>query len=447
MIIMKFGGTSVSTSERLQTICDIVQKEKEKNPVIVVSAIRGVTDALLACLTASEKEREEYIKTIRHMHVTLFPKEWDDDMRSEVSAYIDTELAKLSVMLLIEERTPALSDHVVSFGEKLSSYLIAHILKSQNLPAQQIVATECIVTDNEFGAAEFKTTETKKATEKTLMPLIKKGIVPVVTGFIGRNLSGEITTLGRGGSDYSAAILGYALGAKEIQIWTDVDGIYTSDPRFIKDAHVLKNVSYREASELAAFGAKVLHPRTIRPAVKHGIAVRVCNTLHPDAPGTLIDAKGVSAKHVAAIAFKKQITVVDIYSTDMLFSKGFLAKVFTIFANHSISINIVSVSEVSISVSFDNDEHLADAIAELESFSEVTKTKAYGMVSIIGEEVVLVKDIMKEIFSLLAKMEIPIKMISLGATDINASIVVPTERVLEVAQTLHTELITKGKHK
>lgn len=441
MIIAKFGGTSVSTKERIETICEIVRNEK-RQPIVVVSAIRGVTDLLLSLTTASMSEQEQLLHKIEQIHIYLIGSSWKN-APLELSEYIKNCMGEIRKLLRHKRREASLQDAIVSYGEIMSAFIISNALSTSGIPAKPVIATELIVTDDSFGSAEFLPKQTSQKAKKVLLPLIKKGVVPVVTGFIGSTILGKVTTLGRGGSDYSAAILGFALHADEIQIWTDVDGIFTSDPRFVEGAKVLSNVSYREASELAAFGAKVLHPRTIRPAISAAIPVRVLNTLNPTANGTLIKEKSLKDNHVAAIAAKKKITLVNLYSTDMLLSRGFLARVFSIFAKHNISVDLVSVSEVSVSVSLDNDENLEKALLELQEFTQVTASHNFGMVSLIGEGIVGIQNIMKNIFSVLDQYTIMVKMISLGATDINISLVLASSQVDEAVAVLHKAMILK----
>lgn len=440
MIIAKFGGTSVSTSDRINTICNIVRDEKKRKPVVVVSAIRGVTDSLLLLVSSSSSKQKKILYEIEMMHIDLIKSHWND-VPLELTGYIRNCMDEIRSLLKTRRNSPSLQDVIVSYGEIMSSFIIAKALSDFQISAQQVIATKLIITDDSFASAEFLPKQTSRETKKIIIPLIEKGVVPVVTGFIGRTSDGKTTTLGRGGSDYTAAILGFSLDADEIQIWTDVDGIFTSDPRFIKDAKVLSNVSYREASELAAFGAKVLHPRTIRPAVSAGIPVRVLNTLHPKAKGTLITKDSSMKSRVAGIASKRKITLVNLYSTDMLLSRGFLARVFLIFAKYNISVDLVSVSEVSVSVSLDNDENLKNALTELKDFTQVTTSHNFGMVSLIGEEIVSIQNVMKTIFSVLDTCAIGVKMISLGATDINISLVLASSQVDEAVAVLHKKMI------
>lgn len=442
IIILKFGGTSVSTAERLQTIVEIVRRQRKYQLLVVVSAIRGVTDLLLTAVKVSDNRQQIIVDEIRRIHVHLAESILQKIYLKTFIVYLDEQLTKLQSILKKRRPSNQTTDMVISFGEILSSFLISEVLKQYGLPSQQVIATQIIVTDNIFGRAEFLPGVTKQRSKEIIFPLIKNNKIPVITGFIAETKNHEITTLGRGGSDYTAAILGYALSADEIQIWTDVDGIYSADPRVIIDAKLLTHVSYREASELAAFGAKVLHPRTIRPAITAHIPVRVLNTLHPESAGTLI-RDSEKAHRVVGIASKPSVTLVNIFATDMLLSKGFLSRVFTIFAQHNISVDLVSVSEVSVSITLDNDENLREAIKELSTFCTVTIKRDVGVISLIGDGILTIPHILQTIFSHLDKASIPVQMISLGATDINISLVLPKEYISQALLLLHTVLIAK----
>lgn len=442
MIILKFGGTSVSSRRSLKTIVSVVGKAQSKNPVVVVSAISGVTDLLLL-LSKKNVNKKLILKQIEDLHLNLIT-DYFSEVPNELEKYILGCLEKVDKLLQRKIDTASFSDEIISYGEIMSSKIITYILNQSNISSEQIIATSLIVTNDQFGSAEFLPSITQEKTRKKLLPLIRTGVTPVVTGFIGTTREGKITTLGRGGSDYTAAIIGFCLKAREIQIWTDVDGIFTSDPKLIKNAKLLSHVSFKEASELAAFGAKVLHPRTIRPAISSGIAVRVLNTFNSKAKGTVIKNNNKVKSHIVAIASKRKITLVTIYSTDMLLNKGFLAKVFSIFSKYNISIDLVSVSEVSISASLDNDDNLKAAIGELKEFATITTTSALGMVSLIGENIINVKNILKQIFSVLDNANVNVKMISLGASDINISLVLPSVNVEESVRLLHNKLIKRG---
>ncbi len=445
MIVAKFGGTSVSTAERLNTIYHIIRRQRAKRPVVVVSAIRGVTDLLLTSVQVSAGRRERIVKELEQIHLALMRDLWEDQIPPHCLQYLSSILTELRGHYSDKGANSSYSDIIVSYGETLSSFIISAFFVSKGLRSKQVLSKNLIVTDENYGNAEFLPRETADKTRRVLIPMIERGIVPVVTGFIGSTKKGNITTLGRGGSDYSAAILGHALRAKEIQIWTDVDGIYSSDPRHVKDVKVIPSISYKEASELAAFGAKVLHPRTIRPAVSLNIPVKILNTLNPEAPGTVIIKNAVRAHHLVAITARKAITLVNLYSTDMLFSKGFIARIFTVFAKYNISVDLVSVSEVSVSVSFDNDENVDSALRELKKFTAVTVAQNYGTVTLIGHGISGMRKILRNIFTMLEMYNIEVKMISQGASDINISLVVPSSKVSTACEILHQTLIVNNK--
>jgi aspartate kinase len=374
------------------------------------------------------------------MHRTLIEQyEFDREM-PDILVYLASSMGELAALLSADNISNAVKDTVLSYGERLSAVIISAALRQSGVNSQAIMATDVIVTTDAFGAADFIPDATKGKTEKVLLPLLKKSIVPVVTGFTGATQDGRTTTLGRGGSDYSAAILGYSLQADEIQICTDVNGIYSADPRAVKNAERLPMVTFREASELATFGAKVLHPRTIRPAVSAGIPVRVLSTLVPESEGTRITRGRDVPPRVVAVASKPHVTLVNLYATEMLLSKGFLKRIFAVFEKYAISVDLVSVSEVSVSVTLDNDDHLQEAVSELAAFTTVT-TKHMGMISLVGEGIVRVPHIMRNLFSLLDAAAISPEMISLGASDINISFVVETEHVDETVWLLHQKII------
>lgn len=444
LIVAKFGGTSVVSANRINTICDIVKSQINKKVIVVVSAVSRVTDLLLSSANSSKKVAQKNLKEIEKIHLeiiqNLFVKK---ELQAEAIRYIKDSLTKIGNLLEKEKRDKEGLDKLVSFGEIMSSFVVALALKEAGVGSKQIIATDVIVTNNEFTNSEFLPKETKQKTVRVLKPLLQKGIVPVVTGFIGATKNGKTTTLGRGGSDYTASILGFCLSASEIQIWTDVDGIYTADPRFVKKAKLLSTVSYREASEMAWFGARVLHPRTMRPAIKGNIPLRVLNTFNPKAPGTLIIDKPDFSHPITAISCKKKITMVNIYSTEMLLSKGFFARIFAIFAKHDISVDLVGASEVSVSITLDNDENLSSAVKELSIFTQVNFTKDLGIVSIIGEGIITSSHAIKDIFSLLHNEKILVRMVSLGAADINLSLVVGLEHVDQAVRVLHDRLLLK----
>ncbi|MBI2338023.1 aspartate kinase [Candidatus Daviesbacteria bacterium] len=442
MIIAKFGGTSVSSKESVLTLCNIVGSELERQPVVVVSALSGVTDLLLSLPGLPKSKIGKTIRKIRNLHYNLIKNLWSDKtLQKEIMQFIDNQLDAVAKLISTGNPGGEFLDRLASFGEIMSSFIIARALEKRGIKAAQVIATDLIITNNNFGSAEFLLQPTRKKTKMVLTPLIKQGIVPVVTGFIGSTKTGQVTTLGRGGSDYTASIIGFCLRALEIQIWTDVDGVFTADPRIVEGAKSLQTVSFKEASELAAFGARVLHPRTVRPAIKSGIAVKVLNTFNPQNGGTLIEERSTTQGKIKAVSFKKKIFLVNIYATEMLYQKGFLAKIFRVFVRYDILVDLVSVSEVSVSVSVDERKNLENAIKDLSEFSNVSLIEDMGMVSLIGEEITSSTKTIRKVFEILDKEKILARMISLSAASINISIVMESDKVEQAVRILHNHFL------
>lgn len=438
----------MATAPKILTIAGIVEKELKNHPLVVVSALSGITDKLLSLIEIPESELAGVLREIEEAHLDLAGKLFRSKEEAQrVIEYVQEKIGELRQLLEGRRKSQVFSDKIVSFGEILSSYLIAHGLKDQGINAKQAIATDFIVTTSNFGSADFIPNLTEKKVKDILKPLIAKGVVPVVTGFIGSTLDNKVATLGRGGSDYTASILGYCLGAEEVQIWTDVDGVYDSDPKVVADARLIAEISYKEASEMATFGAKVLHPRTIRPAIQKSIPVRVLNSSKPDNPGTLITRSTSTQKGLKAIAFKRKTALINIYSTDMLFQKGYLAKVFEIFSRESISVDLVSVSEVSISVTLDEHPKIARVISELKKFAQVTHTAKVGVISLVGEDIVSSSHVLMEVSNLFHQLKIPIRMISLGASEVNISFVLDEEDVEQAVRLIHEQILLKSQNK
>lgn len=340
MLILKFGGSSVSTKKSIQTIGKLVIENKVKNPVVVVSAIKSVTDLLLL-LKSSRATRSAKLRKISNIHVKLIKQLWSDkkDQNTHID-YIAKLINEISLLLKSSVYTPELQDRIVSYGEIMSSYIIAQALVLHGITTKQIIASSIVVTNDNFGAAEFYPDLTKRKVILKLQPLIECAVVPIITGFIGATRSGRTTTLGRGGSDYSAAIIGYCLEASEIQIWTDVSGIYSADPKIVKNAKVLKSISCELAGALADSGAKVLHPKTIKTAVRNKIPIRILNTFSPNSDGTSIvdNNQCVTENIICAVTYKhvnqNQISVSLIGLN--LNSKLLLKEVTSFFSNYNI---------------------------------------------------------------------------------------------------------------
>jgi aspartate kinase len=336
---------------------------------------------------------------------------------------------------LIRERTPHTADYLVSFGERLSARVVAAHLRRLGIEAAAIDAFDAgLVTDSRFGCAR----PLAAVDERIHARLGNLREVPVVTGFIAKDEAGNITTLGRGGSDYSASIFGAALGAEEIQIWTDVDGVMTADPRLVKSARYLEKLSFAEASELAFYGAKVIHPATMVPAMRKQIPIRVLNTFRPEFPGTTIVARlGPGERGVKSITSKDRISVVNIVAAQMLHQYGFIERIAAAFARHEIVIDMIATSEVSVAMTTQTGAKLEPVVAELAAFSEVILQQERAVISVVGEEIRERVGFAASVFGVLARHGVNVEMISFGATRNNLSFVVEQDRVPEVVAALH----------
>ncbi len=441
MIVMKFGGTSIGSAESIRNAVGVVKASLGRNPFVVVSAVSGVTDMLIA---AAQKALD------RESSVRAIVKEVEEKHRPIIEALgldagmVSEELAELEHVLfgisLIRELTTRTTDYVVSFGERMASKIVAAYARKAGINARAFNAYGLgMVTNGSFGDAEIlpETYETIAAAVK----VIPAGVIPIVTGFIGKTADGEITTLGRGGSDYTAAIYGAALGAEEIQIWTDVDGVMTADPKIIPDARTVDVVSFEEASELAYFGAKVLHPKTIVPAMNKGIPVRVLNTFNPSGRGTLI-LKAVSKgdrSDVTAITCKKDIYVININSARMLLAFGFLHNVFKLFDEFRVPVDLIATSEVNVSVTVERKFGISELVERLKEFADVAVLSDRASISVVGSGIRSTPGIGGRIFSTLGKRGINVEMTSQSYSDVNESIVIREERLDEAVRALHDE--------
>ena len=437
-VLMKFGGTSVADAAAFQNVARIVASERDAAPVVVVSAMSGVTDALLAAKNiASLQEVFE-----RHRSVS---RELLDDNKAFVERLSSAE-QDIAVLLEGLGNRKRLQDAVVSFGEILSSALLAEVLNQRGIAARQVDARRCIITDEEHMSAAPLLAETFANSKNELLPVIESGVVPVLGGFIGATARGVTTTLGRGGSDYTAALLGAALGASEIQIWTDVTGVLTADPRVVPDAQTIERLSYGEAAELAYFGAKVLHPKTIQPAIESSIPVRICNSRAPQQAGTLVGPQSdTSPRTVKAIAHKNGVTTVQITSLRMLGAYGFLRALFEVFDRHRTVVDVVTTSEVSVSLSLDDASALPAIVEELERLGTVRVEKGRAIICVVGEGLRGTPGIAARVFSTIS--DINVTLISQGASSINFTFAIEEELVREAVTRLHEEFFATKRHK
>ena len=441
--IMKFGGTSVEDANAFRNVAAIVTSAIGSRPIVVVSAIGGFTNALVESVQkAIEGDAVTATGSLDgdfERHVSIAEELLNKESRVELVSILDEAKSKIGELHKIiaahPVTRPPLQDEIVAYGELLSSSLVTAVLRAQGVAAQYVDARRLIKTDEAYGAAT-PLAETAIATRAELTPGIEAGEVPVIGGFIGSTATGVTTTLGRGGSDYTAALLGAALDAREIQIWTDVSGVLTADPRVVPAAQTIPVLSYQEAAELAYFGAKVLHPKTIQPAIDKNIPVRVCNSRAPNERGTVIIAESQAAPQtIKAIAHKSGITTVQITSARMLGAYGFLRALFEIFDRHQTAVDVVTTSEVSVSLSIDDASALSELIPDLEQLGTVEVERDRTIVSVIGEGLRGTPGIAARVFSTIG--DINVSMISVGASSVNLTFMVDDARAQETITRLH----------
>lgn len=444
MIVVKFGGTSVADAAAIRRAAAIVASRAQRRPIVVVSALAGTTNELIKL--AEQSARGQLIGALRsveglrdrHLEEAeslLGTGEVATDVCSEVSALID-ELASLAEALAtLGDVTPRSLDAIASYGEQLSSIVCAAAFVKAGLPVDHIDARQVMITDETFTRAEPRLEALGEAARRILLPIVRTERIPVLGGFIGATEGrGVTTTLGRGGSDYTASLIGAALHADAIEIWTDVDGMLTADPRVVKGARLIERIGFDEASELASFGAKVLHPNTIAPAVRLGIPVLVLNSRRPDGTGTVITFDA-PRRSVSAIAGKSGITLLKIRSTRMLLTEGFLRVLFAIFERHKTSVDVVATSEVSVSLTIDDPSTLGALVSDLRELGDVSVERNRGIVSIVGSALSDGGGHMA--IALRALGDVRVHMLSLSATGINLTVVVDGDQVGPAMQRLH----------
>ena len=451
MIVLKFGGTSVADAAAIRRAAAIVESRRGRAPIVVVSALAGATNLLLEI--AEQSSRGQLILALRsvealrqrHLDVAealLGAGREAADVMAEMSAMFD-ELASLAGALsVLGDLTARSQDAIASIGEQLSSLLCTAAFRHAGLAATHVDARQVMITDDHFTKAEPEPDAIANAALRHIAPVVHAGEIPVLGGFIGssRNV-GVTTTLGRGGGDYSASLFGAALHSEAIEIWTDVDGMLTADPRVVRGARLIERVGFDEASELASFGAKVLHPSTIAPAVRLGIPVYVLNSRNPASAGTMITFDA-PRRPVTAIAGKSGVSLVKVRSPRMLLTEGFLRSLFDIFERHKTSVDVVATSEVSVSLTVDDASHLDALIVDLRSLGDVAIERNRGIVAVVGAG--LSDGGVSMSRALLALGDVRVHMLSLSATGINLTIVVDDEQVNPVIQRLHAEFFEGG---
>jgi aspartate kinase len=446
LVVMKFGGTSVEDAKAMDRTSAIVggRRKKGLETIVVVSAMAKVTDQLLAAAAAAGRGDKSGAMAIsarlRHRHIDTATELLDEQRFAALQTAIHMEFDALDDLLrgiaAVGELTARTSDLVVSFGERLSSRMVAAAFDQRGLNGMHVDARTCIITDANFGKAAPQEPAIEAKLTELVLPLVQAGKTPVMGGFIGSTAEGITTTLGRGGSDYTAALVGGGLHAGAIEIWTDVNGIMTTDPRICPDALRVKTISFEEAAELAYFGAKVLHPATILPAVQKSIPVWVLNSRNAENEGTRITAVAPKCKSpFKCIAAKKKLTIIDIVASRMLMSHGYLKAVFDVFDKYKCVIDMVSTSEVSISLSVDSNERLPEICEELSKIADVKMEGHKALICMVGEDIRGHNGIAGQVFT--AVSHVNLRMISQGASEINMSFMIDEEDVEEAVRSLH----------
>ncbi len=433
MIVMKFGGSSVESAAAIERVRAIVESRLCRHPIVVVSAMGKTTNKLLAIARAAVSGNRDgalsQLLALRDFHLR------ESGMERTVDEHFQ-ELGELvKGLAILGELTPRSIDAISSFGERLSSLIVTNRFQHHGMKAVHVDARKLIVTDRRHTQALPLYDKTYARLAETIPPLARDHVV-VMGGFIACTEDGVTSTLGRGGSDFTAAIAGAGIGAEEIQIWTDVDGMLTADPRVIPGGHRVKAISFSEAAELAYFGAKVLHPSTVLPAIEKNIPVLILNSRNPANEGTRIIADAVpSSNPVKAIACKENVTVLNVRSTRMFMAHGFLRRIFEVFDRHELPVDMVSTSEVSVSLTIESAAGLPGIIAVLSDFSEVTVDQNQSIICMVGENIRDTPGVAARIFSALGGINV--RMVSQGASALNFGLVVSQEDLQEAVGRLH----------
>lgn len=446
MIVMKFGGTSVESAEAIERVAKIVASRRQGLPLVVVSAMAKVTDQLVTMgqLAASGEVDAslQLFRAMRERHFSTANSLLGAKRAGSLAPKLHPHFAELENFLrglaAVRELTPRGSDYLLSFGELLSSLMVADAFAIRGLNAAWVDSRTCLVTDATHTRAVPQMAETHEKSKKKIAPLLRNKKIPVMGGFIAATTAGVPTTLGRGGSDYSAAIIGAALDADRIEIWTDVEGMMTTDPRLCPDAKTIKQISFNEAAELAYFGAKVLHPATLLPAIHKNIPVYVLNSRNLKSTGTEITAHAPRSRDVfRAITAKTGVSIVNVVASRGIMVHGFLRSVFEAMDRHSTSVDIVAISEVSMSFTMETKRLPKALLAELEEIADVTCDDKQAIVCLVGEDIHGKPGIAASVFNIIAAADVNIRMISQGASELNISFVIKESDVPKAVQTLH----------
>lgn len=459
-IVMKFGGSSVATGKKIRHVAKLVaDNTKNKQVVVVVSALEGITNQLIQAAEEAKKGNRQYVKKFKNeileRHLTTADKAIKNkQIAADVKQVLTERIGELEQVLtgiaFVGELTPKSRDNVIAYGEKLSAPIVSGALKDKGVESIHLTGGEAgIVTDSNFGEAGLLMNVTKFQMNKTVAPLLKKGTVPIITGFIAATQNEETTTVGRGGSDYTATIVGAALEADEVWIWTDVNGIMTSDPKIVPEAKTIPEMSFQEATELTIFGAKAMHPRALEPARKEGIPVRIRNVFEPEKAGTIIvkDGQTKTKNGVKAVTVIKNVAMITVSGSGMVGAPGTAAKVFEVLGKENINILMISqsVSEANISLVIQRNL-LERAVSTLEIallgrdfIREVMDEDDVCVVAVLGAGMKGMPGVASRIFSAVAQKGINVRMIAQGSSELNVSFVVKEKDGAETVRAIHKE--------
>lgn len=435
MKVLKFGGTSLGNAERMRRVANIVTQQNEV--LVVLSAISGTTNALLDIVLATKKGKltkaKETVNSLAEHYATYIDELFISDSNKKLgNQLIQTQISDISESTQ-QKFIPSLEYYLLAKGELISTELFYLLLSEQDKNSRLLSALDFLRLDQNNNPDEkYLSAQLSKrvlnSAEKTIF---------ITQGFICRNAFGEISNLNRGGSDYSASLFGAALGCEEIQIWTDIDGMHNNDPRFIDNTKPIRELSFDEAAELAYFGAKILHPSSIKPARKSKIPVKLLNTLEPSAAGTSI-SDVTTRGTIKAVAAKSGITAIKIRSSEMLQAPGFLRRIFEVFELYKTSIDMVTTSEVAVSVTIDDTHNLQAIVETLEEFGHVEVDKSLSIICVVGEFLVESSGLASQVIRSL--QDIPIRMISYGGSAHNISLLVSESLKVTALQALHRGL-------
>jgi aspartate kinase len=443
MIVMKFGGTSVEDAQAITRVASIVADRRAHKPVVVVSAMGGVTDVLVAMARgAAGTGLSTSLKSLQELRERHYAAGEKLKVASQVNPRLQLLFDSLEVVLrgiaALGELSPRTMDNVMSYGEICSSTLVTAAFNALGIDSELVDSRECLMTNSAFTRAAPDFEATNERMQAKLLPLLARDCVPVMGGFIAANADGITTTLGRGGSDYSASIIGAALSAECIEIWTDVQGVMTTDPRLCPNARKIDEMSFAEASELAYFGAKVLHPSTVIPAVEKNIPVLVLDSRHPEGKGTCIRTRAPRCKTMfRAIAAKKNVAIISMKTSHKPMAFAYLKALFEVFERYSLAADLVSTSEASISIAMDSAGVLSPLVGDLKQFGDVEVETGKSIVCLVSEEIKYRVGVAAGVFSTLATANVNIHMISQGASEINIGVVIEESDLPEAIRCLH----------